>query len=223
MTEKLPKLRGKHSIVVVQLETPKNHTNLESLYLYVTSSSQPPETFFAALMDRSADMKLPGVPIRLRQDLVSNYKPSRSRSAIARRLKETKQHLDKLGHVAFPHWRVYVLDVDPDKPKRIKDEDRGEKNHVVYVGQTSKDIQTRLLEHQGERLGKLDRYLGAPSTKGRSPKLNELLTPTKRVFSLDDALNFETQYSQKLKDAGYGVLGDGLTDPAKRSRSKSAR
>ena len=218
MTEELPKLRGKHSIVVVELETPKNHTNLESLYLYVTSSSQPPETFFAALMDRSADMKLPGVPIRLRQDLVSNYKPSRSRSAIARRLKETKQRLDKLGFEVFPHWRIYVLDVDPDKPEPLLD--RGRRNHVVYVGQTSKAIETRLLEHQGVRRGKDDCFLGGPSIEGRSPRLNTELTPDGRVFSLEDALALETKYSRQLKDLEYRVLGDGLTDPEKKRRPK---
>lgn len=223
MTEESVKLRGKHSIMVVEVDTQENLENLEKSskpYLYVTSSSQSPEKFLESLLVRQEELSLPGTPVRLRQELVFDYKPSRNKSAIKRRLKETKERLDRLGYVVIPHWRVYVLDVDPDKPEPLLD--RGKKNHVVYVGQTSKAIETRLLEHQGKRRGKENRYLGGPSIEGRSPQFNTSLTPEDRVFSLEDALAFETECSKKLKDAGYRVLGDGLTDPAKRRRSKSA-
>ena len=190
----------------------------EKASLYVTSSSQSPERFIERLIAQQDEVSLPGRPIGIRQELVLGYKPSRSKSAIQRRLKETKQRLDKLGFEVFPYWRIYVLDVDPDKPEPLLD--RGKRNHVVYVGQTSKTIEMRLLEHQGLRRGKDGRYLGGPSIEGRSPKLNTDLTPETRVFSLEDALAFETEYSMKLKDLEYRVLGDGLTDPEKKRRLK---
>lgn len=208
MDEKVSKLRGKHSIMVVELEAQRDG---EKPCLYVTSSSQAPEKFFESLLLREAELSLPGSPKRLVQELVLNYKPSRSKEAIRRRLKETKERLDKLGYQVFPHWRVYVLDVDPENPEPLLD--RGKRNHVVYVGQTSKTIEVRLLEHQGVRRGKDGRYLGGPSIEGRSPQLNTDLTPEERVFSKEDALAFETERSKKLKDAGYRVLGDGLTNP----------
>lgn len=186
--------------------------------LYVTSSSQSPEKFFERLIAQQDELSLPGRPIGLRQELVLGYKPSRSKSAIQRRLKETKQRLDRLGFEVFPYWRIYVLDVDPDKPEPLLD--RGKRNHVVYVGQTSKTIEMRLLEHQGLRRGKDGRYLGGPSIEGRNPKLNTDLTPNDRAFSLDDALELETEYSMKLKDLEYRVLGDGLTDPEKKQRNR---
>lgn len=215
MPDKSLKLRGKHSIMVVELDS---QGDSEKASLYVTSSSQSPEKFFERLIAQQDEVSLPGRPIGLRQELVLGYKPSRSKSAIQRRLKETKQRLDKLGFEVFPYWRIYVLDVDPDKPEPLLD--RGKRNHVVYVGQTSKTIEMRLLEHQGLRRGKDGRYLGGPSIEGRSPKLNTDLTPENRVFSLEDALAFETEYSMKLKDLEYRVLGDGLTDPDKKRRHR---
>lgn len=218
MTEESVKLRGKHSIMVVEVDTQENSKNSSKRHLYVTSSSQSPEKFLESLLVRQRELSLPGTPVGLRQELVFDYKPSRNKSAIKRRLKETKERIYKLGFEVFPHWRIYVLDVDPDKPEPLLD--RGKKNHVVYVGQTSKAIETRLLEHQGVRRGKENRYLGGPSIEGRTPQFNTSLTPEDRVFSLEDALALETEYSKQLKDLGYRVLGDGLTDPEKKRRRK---
>ena len=216
MPGKSLKLRGKHSIMVVELESQEESIKAR---LYVTSSSQSPEKFIERLIAQQDELSLPGRPIGLRQELVLGYKPSRSKSAIQRRLKETKQRLDKLGFDVSPHWRIYVLDVDPDKPEPLLD--RGKRNHVVYVGQTSKAIETRLLEHQGLRRGNNDRYLGGPSIEGRNPRLNIELTPLDRVFSLEDALDLETRYSKELTEAGFRVLGDGLTSPEKKMYRKA--
>lgn len=213
-------MRGKHSIVVVELDVPRDEKTAGKACLYVASSSQTPQSFFESLLIRQTDLRLPGRPQKLRQELVLNYKPSRSRAAVNRRLKETRELLDGLGYEVVPHWRVYVLDVNPDFPKPLLD--RGEKNHVVYVGQTSNDIEKRLLQHQGVVRGKTGKYLGAPSIEGRNPRVNIELTPEQRVFSESDALRFETEYSVKLRDAGYRVLGDGLTDPAKRRRNQGS-
>lgn len=218
VTEKPLKLRGKHSIMVVELEINNSLSSPSKSSFWVTSTTQDPEAFFLAFCEKSSNLKLPGVPFRVRPDLVLDYKPSRSRAALARRLKETKERLDKLGHLVFPHWRIYVLDVDPDHPEPLLD--RGTRNHVVYVGQTSKSIEARLLEHQGLRRGKEGRYIGGQSIEGRSPRLNVALTPSRRVFSNDDALDFEAEYSKQLKADGYRVLGDGLTEPAKRRRKR---
>jgi hypothetical protein len=152
--------------------------------------------------------------------LVYNYKPSRSAKAIARRLDETKTRLARLGHAingVESVWSLYVLDVNADIEPSLKN--RGKRNHVVYVGQTSKSIEIRLKEHRGELSGKNNKYLGAPSIKGRDPKLNHRLTPKKKLFTEEDAILHEAKLAHKLKAAEYRVLGDGLTDPAKRTRT----
>ena len=215
------RLRGKHTIMVVELDIQESPRKSNKPHLYVTSSSQSPEDFFESFLTRQTELNLSGKPVSLRQELGYNYKASRSKDAIERRLKETRERLDKLGYIVFPHWRVYVLDVDPDNPVPLRD--RGDKNHVVYVGQTSNDIETRLSQHQGVSRGKDGQYLGAPRTRGRSPQINRVLTPERRVFTKQDALIFETEYSQTLEDEGYRVLGDGLTDPEKKSGASQER
>jgi hypothetical protein len=216
MPEKPLKLRGKHSIMVVELELNDSLSSPNRSLFWVTSTTQESGDFFTAFCEKSSQLKLPGVPVRVRPDLVLSYKPSRSKVAIARRKKETMEQLDKLGHLVFPHWRIYVLDVDPDHPEPLLN--RGTRNHVVYVGQTSKTIEARLLEHQGLSRGKEGEYTGGQSIEGRSPRLNAALTPSRRVFSYEDALDFEAEYSKQLRADGYRVLGDGLTEPAKRRR-----
>ena len=202
--------------MVMELEVEKSLLSAGRSCFWVTSTTQATDDFFASFCDKSSQLNLPGVPVRVRPDLVLDYMPSRSRAAIARRKQETKERLDKLGHLVFPHWRIYVLDVDPDHPEPLLD--RGARNHVVYVGQTSKTIEARLLEHQGLSRERDGKYTGGQSIEGRSPRLNAALTPSRRVFSYDDALDFEAEYSKHLKADGYRVLGDGLTDPAKRRR-----
>ena len=190
-------------------------------HLYVTVSQLEPTQFLDSLMSPASKLKLPGKPLRLRQDLIPKYKPSRQSTVIARRLAETKQALRQLGHAVngdYKVWSVYVLDLDPDNPIPIVD--RGKKNHVVYVGQTSKEIETRLKEHRGEAFGKSGRYLGSRRTKGRNPTINKSLTPKKKCFSQLDAEKFEVEYSHKLQKAGYRILGDGLTDPEKKQKRK---
>jgi len=215
MSDEPKKLRTKHLIMVVELDCQTTVTKYQKPCVYVTSSSQSPDKFFEDFLMRHAELNLPGKPVRLAQELVFQYKPSKSKRAIERRRKETSERLNKLGYEVFPQWRVYVLDVDPDNPKPIPAKHRGKRNHVVYVGQTSNDILTRLKQHQGE-LGKDGRNLVARDTKGRSLRINWDLTPNVRLFSKQDAEKFERDYSLKLKHDEYGVLGDGLTDPAKK-------
>jgi hypothetical protein len=215
-SDETKKLRGKHFIVVIEITPAASSPESAKSHFWVTSTSLNPESCLESLRERSSGAGFAGDLLQVRPDLVSNYKPSRSRTAIQRRLKETSERLVGLGHEVYPRWHVYVLDVDPEKPRRIPDHKRGRRNHVVYVGQTSKSIEERLLEHQGVSRGKKDNFVGGQSIKGRSPRLNRSLTPTKRLFSLEDALKFETEHSKKLEDDGYGVLGDGLTEAVKR-------
>ena len=190
-------------------------------HLYVTVSELAPTQFLESLLTPDNKLKLPGKPLKLRQDLIPKYKPSRNPTVVKRRLSETKQALRRRGHaVNFDCrvWSVYVLDLDPNNPTPIVDQ--GKKNHVVYVGQTSKEIETRLKEHRGEAFGKNGNYLGSRRTKGRNPTINKSLTPKKKCFSQLDAEKFEVEYSHKLQKAGYRVLGDGLTDPVKKQKRK---
>jgi len=217
------RFRSPRFVIAVELDDNAKICVPGKPHLYVAVSQLEPSQFLDSLLRPASKMKLPGKPLRLRQDLIPKYKPSRESTVIARRLAETRQALRQRGHAVngdYKVWSVYVLDLDPDNPTPIVD--RGKKNHVVYVGQTSKEIETRLHEHRGEAFGKSGKYLGSRRIKGRNPTINKSLTPKKKLFSQRDAEKFEVEYSHKLHKAGYRVLGDGLTDPAKRSRKKES-
>ena len=213
MAGKPEKYLKAHSVIIVELDGPNNRRKPGKPHLHITSTSLQPEKFFENLVDRYSNLTLPGKPMRLRLDLVGNYKSSRSKDAIKRRMEETTLRLSRLGHAINGDdsvWSIYVLNVNPDLPTPLLD--RGKRNHVVYVGQTSKDIKVRELEHRGESFGKSGKYLGAPSTKGRNPRLNLELTPIKKFYNEPDAKKFESIFAHYLKRKGYRVLGDGLTD-----------
>jgi hypothetical protein len=213
------RFRSPRILIAVQLDDNAKTCVPGKPHLYVTVSQLEPTQFLESLQSPSSKVKLPGKPVRLRQDLIPKYKPSRESTVIARRLVETKQALRERGHAVNGDcrvWSVYVLDLDADNPTPIVD--RGKKNHVVYVGQTSKDVATRLKEHRGEAFGKSGKYLGSRRTKGRNPRINKSLTPKKKCFTRLEAEKYEAQYSHKLKKAGYRVLGDGLTDPGKKRK-----
>ena len=215
MTGKPEEYLKAHAVIVVELDAPNNLRKPGKPHLHITSTSLQPEKFFENLVDRYPKLKLPGKPMRLRLDLVGNYKPSRSKDVIKRRIEETTLRLSRLGHAINGDdsvWSVYVLDVNPDLPTPLPLLDRGKRNHVVYVGQTSKDIKVRELEHRGESFGKSGKYLGAPSTKGRNPRLNLELTPDRKFYNEPDAKKFESTLAHYLKRKEYRVLGDGLTD-----------
>lgn len=216
------RFRSPRFVIAVELDDNAKTCVPGKPHLYVTVSQLEPTQFLNSLLSPTGKLKLPGKPVRLREDLIPKYKPSRESSVITRRLAETKRTLRQRGYAVngdYKVWSVYVLDLDPDNPTPIVD--RGRKNHVVYVGQTSKEIETRLKEHRGEAFGKGGRYLGSRRTKGRSPTINKPLTPKKKFFSQLDAEKYEVEYSHKLKKAGYRVLGDGLTDPKKKRRNLS--
>lgn len=213
------RFRSPRFVIAVELDESATTCVPGKPHLYVTVSQLEPTQCLDSLLSPASKLKLPGKPLRLRQDLIPKYKPSRESTVITRRLAETKQGLRQRGYAVngdYKVWSIYVLDLDPDNPTTIVD--RGKKNHVVYVGQTSKDIETRLKEHRGEAFGKGGKYLGSRRTKGRNPRVNKSLTPKTKCFTQLDAEKFEVEYSHKLQRAGYRVLGDGLTEPEKKRR-----
>ena len=186
-------------------------------HLYVLRTQRTPEAVLKTVQDGNGPKWITGTAKALRSDLVPRCKPTKKLKVAEESVRRLKTDLARQGFAIngdSKTWHVYVLDIDVDVPPPIIN--RGKKNHVVYVGQTSKKIETRLKEHRGEALGKSGKYLGSRRTKGRNPRINRSLTPKKTCFTRVEAEKFEAQYSHKLKKAGYRVLGDGLANPTKK-------
>jgi hypothetical protein len=199
-----------HNLVVIELAGEKRRVAGKP-HLYVLRTQRSPDAIFHDMVQGRGPKWIVGAAKTLRSDLVPNYKPTLKRDVAEERLKKLKLELARKGFAIngdTSTWRVYVLDVEScPPPKKCQKPGR-----CVYVGQTSATLQHRLAQHSGEARSKSGKYIGAPSIRGCSVKLNRSLTPSKILFTLDDAQHFETEIHLKLKRKKYDVRGDIRTD-----------
>lgn len=196
-----------YSLVVIEL-TGGQLRRPNKPHLLVAQTLRLPHQVLSSVRDGNGPKWIKGQAKTLRPDLIPNYKPTRKKEVADRRLENLKTALARKGFAIngdSKTWRVYVLDVDADVAPPIKN--RGKLNKVVYVGQTSTSLETRLRQHQGQ-LSESGRYIGSRKVKGRNPTLNRRLTPSKVVFTVEDARALETSTHRKLQRQGYRVLGD---------------
>ena len=194
-------------LVVVELRGLQRRIH-DKPHLYVIATQRAPEVVLTSLQEGKGPEWIQGRAAALRPDLIPKYKPTRKKEIADRRLEHLKTDLTRRGFAIngdSKTWRVYVLDVDADVAPPIKN--RGKLNKVVYVGQTSTSLETRVRQHQGQLSGS-GRYIGSRKVKGRNPTLNRRLTPSKVVFTVEDAKALETLTHRKLQRQGYRVLGD---------------
>jgi hypothetical protein len=202
-----------YNLLVVELRELKGR-NAERPHLYVALTSSEIEIAFSRLLDGKGPNWLLGKVERLRQDLVPSYGGTNKRDVAEKRLERLKTALSRQGYGINGDssvWVVYVLDIDPDIEPKILN--RGSKEKVIYVGQTSTTRELRTEQHAGRLLSKSGKHIGSPKTKGRNPTLNFKLTPTKEMYTKEDAVAFETLTHKRLEGKGYRVLGDVQKDP----------
>jgi hypothetical protein len=196
------------NLLVVELNEPKGRKP-EKPHLYIALTSLNTDVAFQRLKEGKGPMWLLGNVTKLRNDLIPHYRETRKRGVAEDRLEKLKKDLSRQGFGVNGDskvWVVYVLDVDPDTEPIILD--RGKNGKVIYVGQTSTTRELRAEQHAGRVLSKSGKHIGAPSTKGRNPVLNLRLSPTKELYTEDDAIVFESVTHKRLIDIGYRVLGD---------------
>lgn len=195
------------NLVVIELEGAERRVSGKP-HLLVLRSQRMPEAVLKSLQEGKGPKWIQGHAKRLRPDLIPNFEPTRKKEVADSRVENLKTDLARKGFAIngdAKTWRVYVLDVDADVAPPIKN--RGKLNKVVYVGQTSAAIELRERQHQGQ-LSKTGRYIGSKKVKGRNPRLNLHLTPSKVLYTESDAIAFETLIHKKLERRGYRVLGD---------------
>lgn len=203
------------NIVVIEL-TEGTRRVPDRPHLYVLRTQRTPEAVLKSVQDGNGPKWITGTAKAIRSDLVPKYKPTRKLKVAEERVKRLKADLARQGFAIngdSKTWRVYVLDIDADVAHPIKN--RGKLGKVVYVGQTSLTLSAREARHRGAP-SKAGRYIGGRKSKGRILRRNVELTPTKQLFTEDDAKKFESQIAHRLKRLGYRVLGDGLTSPTKK-------
>ena len=196
------------NLLVIELKELKGRKP-EKPHLYIALTSLNIDTAFQRLNDGKGPTWLHGKIVKLRYDLIPNYRETLKRDVAEERLEKLKVDLSRQGFGVNGDskvWVVYVLDVDPDTEPRILD--RGKNGKVIYVGQTSSTRELRAEQHAGRAHSKSGKHIGAPSTKGRNPVLNLRLSPKKEMYTEVDAIAFESATHKRLIKLGYRVLGD---------------
>ena len=198
----------RQNLVVIELADNKRRVP-DKPHLYILRTQKSPEQIFETLKSGTGPKWILGTPKKLRMDLLPNHRPTTKLKVAKDRLKILKSDLARRGYAIngdSTTWRVYVLNIDADSERPIKD--RGKRGEVLYVGQTSASLEKRLAQHRGEEVSKKGKYIGSPKLKGRNPTSNKGFTPTRVLFTEEDAIAFETKTHKKLEALGYKVLGD---------------
>ena len=209
------------NIVVVELDKSLKRCS-DKPHLYVTFTSKDPGDFLEYLQAGNGPKWIGGRVVSLLPKLVPGFKPTRSVSVAKRRVKELCASLKAKGYAVNQDsevYAVYVVDLDIDKPTKLKN--IGKKKKALYVGQTTKTPEARYLQHKKQ--DGASRNLSSRVVFQRGIGLNYGLMPSKKVFTKDAALNLEAEISIKLHNRGYRVFGDGLTRALKNATSISSR
>ena len=206
--QKAQKSKGTpYNLFVVELKELKGRS-ADKPHLYVTLTSSTTKLAFRRLLEGKGPTWVQGKVEKLRTDLIPNYRETNNREVAEKRLGKLKIDLSKQGFGVNGDstvWVVYVLDIDPNIEPKILD--LGKKGKAIYVGQTSTTRELRAEQHAGKP-SKSGKHIGSRKTKGRNPVLNLHLSPTKEMYTKEDARAFETETHKRLEEMGYRVLGD---------------
>ena len=197
------------NIVVIELDGSFKKCT-DKPHLYVTFTSKAPEQLLEYLQAGNGPKWIRGRAVALLPKLVPGFKPTRSTKAAKHRVRELVASLKTLGYAVNQDsavYTVYVVDLDVDKPTKLKN--IGKRRRAVYVGQTSKTPEARYLQHKKQDGSK--KNLSSRAVFQRGIGLNYGLMPSKNAYTKNDALRLEAEMSLKLHNRGYRVFGDGLT------------
>ena len=193
---------ARHRVIVVELDdvAPRRRLDRPNLYLGVTV--EPRLQRYERLRAGAGPDWIRGHIIRLRPDLYRNYPPTptddakRQKKRLSRRLKRRAYTVNRDTRV----WSLYVVQLNKDA---ISDAGEG----WVYVGETSRDPQTRLQQHlDGERNSNGRLYSSVVHRNGLSLR-EDLMEGPKTYYARKDAQLAEAALAEHLRDLGYRVEG----------------
>jgi len=139
--------------------------------------------------------------VRARDDLSPDTDSATRARAKARRKKLARQLRNRgqsvLGHDEY--FRVYVVELDASE---LDDPGRG----YVYVGETGQSVDDRFEQH---RLGTVEwsKARGSRRVGARAVRLRPDLTDTRIDRSRNASRAAERRLAERLRDAGYVVVG----------------
>ena len=199
--EPLPDTR-RYEIAVIELcdLSPRIVATLPHLYVGLTLI--PPERLAKGLNDgRYRPQWAHGQVVRTRQDLTPTgdfLRPDavRVRNTAIRKLRTEGYTVNRITTA----YRTYVINlVDPDRPDLT--------GRFVYVGQTSKDVETRLAEHLTDARRSSGQRLASSVVHRFGVGLNMKLMNSAIYTTQKDAIAAEKRLAERLTEKGYIVKG----------------
>ena len=147
----------------------------------------------------------------------SPYAKPRTSAAVARRrCDEQIEKYIRRGHFVNngERFHVYVIDLKQDHLEIMPN-----KGHV-YVGSTSKDVETRIEEHRVKRKSETDKKLNSNYVTNHMIGHNKKLSPAGHFFTRTSAEDAEEKLGEELCRKGYLVRAGQFTPNAKTCISK---
>jgi predicted GIY-YIG superfamily endonuclease len=214
---KKPAKTAKYCVVIVELDTKLRGRDKTKPHLYIGISKTLPEA-------RLKKLKEPGSagPDYARGHYVKIYeaspyaKPRTSLEVARRRCDEQIEKYIRRGHFVNngEKFHVYVIDLKQDHLKT-----QPAKGHV-YVGSTSKDVDTRIEEHRAKRKSETDKKLNSNYVTLHMIGHNKKLSPTGHFSTRTSVEDAEEKLAEELCRKGYLVRAGQFTPNAKTCISK---
>ena len=213
-------LKGSKSLqyhtVIIELDSTLPRRNSKKPHLYIGTSLSTAEDRLGQLQ-RGAGPKF-AKDHYLNVFAKSPYsKPAKDTKVAKRRLDETIEKYERLGHMVnnrTNEWSVYVIDL---KQEHL---DVKPKSGHVYVGSTSKTVCERIKEHQkGAKTAKGHR-LNSPYVTEHFDDMNTSLSPQDKFYTSKSAEEKEERLAEELCRKGYLVRAGQFTPNPKSCISK---
>ena len=208
---------AQYCVVIVELDTKLRANGQSKPHLYIGMSTTSPEAQLKKL-------KGPGSagPVYARGHYVKIYEASpyakpRTSAAVARRRRDEQiEKYIRRGHFVNngEKFHVYVVDLKQDHLKT-----QPAKGHV-YVGSTSKDVETRIEEHRLGRKSETGKKLNSNYVTSHMIGHNKKLSPAGHFFTRTSAEDAEEKLAEELCRKGYLVRDGQFTPNAKTCISK---
>ncbi len=206
----------RYHTVIIELDKTLPRRNSKKPHLYIGTSLSTAEDRLGQLQ-RGAGPKF-AEGHHLSVFAKSPYsKPAKDPKIAKRRLDETIEKYERLGHMVNnrkSEWSVYVIDL---KQEHL---DVKPKSGHVYVGSTSKTVSERVLQHKNSAETSKGHRLNSLYVTKHFGGLNKSLSPKEKFSSSKSAEEKEERLAEELCRKGYLVRAGQFTPNPKTCISK---
>ena len=206
---------AKYCVVIVELDTKLRGRDKTKPHLYIAMSKSSPEDLLKKLKGPAGPDYARGHYVKI-VDANPYAKPRTSVEVARRRCDEQIEKYIRRGHFVNngEKFHVYVIDLKQDHLKT-----QPVKGHV-YVGSTSKDVETRIKEHRLKRKSETDKKLNSNYVTSHMISHNKKLSPAGHFFTRTSAEDAEEKLAEELCRKGYLVRAGQFTPNVKTCISK---